>query len=55
MVDTLNTKVEFLFTRVAEVEKVNKKMAEPSIKPIDDKVIPLINPKDTSIIADLNE
>ena len=44
MVDTLNTKVELLFTRVSEAEKVNKKMAEPSIIPIDDKVI-----------ADLNE
>ena len=44
MVDTLNTKVEFLFTRVSDAKNVNKKMAEPSRKPIDDKVI-----------ADLNE
>ena len=49
MVDTLNTKVEFLFTRVSEAENVNKKMAEPSIKPIE------IKPIDDKVIADLNE
>ena len=41
IVDTLNTKVEFLFTRVTETEKLNKKdlTADPSTKPIDNKVI----------------
>ena len=41
IVDTLNTKVEFLFTRVTEAENANKKdlTADPSTKPIDNKVI----------------